>query len=267
MKLSCNVIEDLLPLYHDDICSADSKALVDEHLRDCEHCKSALSAMDGEIDLGTMDYDGQKALEGIQNTWKKSKRKALIKGIAIALAVIVLGFSAAGLLWYRTCAVFYLELAETMMEQYPQVSPEYPHEYNAPTTPGQTEEEPPLWFFPKEYFVGTSQYEYWLRLPGFLDFTGGVLSVTPTDDLGKEDIPYISLGIQFVKGQAEYIIDVIDETNDVFTVFLVDGAPKLLYTERYPSEESISQDQEILEMYYEDIQSLVNAAKDMWGLE
>ena len=100
-----------------------------------------------------------------------------------------------------------------------------------------------------------------------LVFRGGAIAVTPTGYLGKADIPYISLGIQFLQGKAEYILDVIDETSDIFTVILVDGELNLLYTERYPNEESISLDQEILEMYYEDIQSLVTAAKDMWGLE
>ena len=267
MKISCKVIEDLLPLYHDDICSAESKTLVDEHLRSCESCKLILTAMDGAFELQPEDQSGQKALEGIQSTWRKSNRKALIQGIAIALAVIILGICAAGVIWYRTQALFYLELSERMIEKYPGVSAEYPHEYLAPTTEGQTDPEPPLWFFPKEYFVGTHEYEYWLRLPGFLDFSGGAISVMPTNFESLDTQTYIGLGIQFVNGKPEYIIDVLDEANDVITILLVDGGLNLLYTERYPDEDRLAQELTVLETYYEDIQSIVTAAKDMWDLE
>ena len=42
MKISCNVIEDLLPLYVDDGVSEDSRQLVEEHLRDCPSCRKML---------------------------------------------------------------------------------------------------------------------------------------------------------------------------------------------------------------------------------
>ena len=33
MKLPCKVIEDMLPMYYDKVCSQESAALVEEHLR------------------------------------------------------------------------------------------------------------------------------------------------------------------------------------------------------------------------------------------
>ena len=38
MKLNCNVIRDLLPLYADQICSDESRELVKEHLAECGDC-------------------------------------------------------------------------------------------------------------------------------------------------------------------------------------------------------------------------------------
>ena len=35
----CKVIQDLLPLYQDDVCSEDSKKVVDEHLKECGNCR------------------------------------------------------------------------------------------------------------------------------------------------------------------------------------------------------------------------------------
>ena len=39
MKVPCSVIRDLLPLYHDSVCSPESSALMEEHLKDCEACQ------------------------------------------------------------------------------------------------------------------------------------------------------------------------------------------------------------------------------------
>ena len=39
MKITCNIIEDLLPLYVDDMVSEDSRKLVEEHLKECPACR------------------------------------------------------------------------------------------------------------------------------------------------------------------------------------------------------------------------------------
>lgn len=45
MKLSCEIIRDLLPLYAEELASADSAEAVREHLQGCEGCREALAAM------------------------------------------------------------------------------------------------------------------------------------------------------------------------------------------------------------------------------
>ena len=42
MKISCDVIRDLLPLYVEDMLSNDSKNIVDEHIEQCESCRDEL---------------------------------------------------------------------------------------------------------------------------------------------------------------------------------------------------------------------------------
>ena len=44
-KISCNVIKDLLPSYVEDICSHESKELVEEHLVGCRECQSLVEMM------------------------------------------------------------------------------------------------------------------------------------------------------------------------------------------------------------------------------
>ena len=45
MKISCDVIRDLLPLYVDEVLSNDSKTLVDEHIEQCESCRDELKKL------------------------------------------------------------------------------------------------------------------------------------------------------------------------------------------------------------------------------
>ena len=45
MKLDCEVIRDLLPLYAEHIASPASTALVEEHLESCDACREELRQM------------------------------------------------------------------------------------------------------------------------------------------------------------------------------------------------------------------------------
>ena len=50
-KLPCEVIQDLIPLYVDGVCSAKSKLYIEEHLKSCETCHNYLAEMKGEIPM------------------------------------------------------------------------------------------------------------------------------------------------------------------------------------------------------------------------
>ncbi len=39
MKITCDVIQDLMPSYIDGILSEDSRALVEEHMGTCQECR------------------------------------------------------------------------------------------------------------------------------------------------------------------------------------------------------------------------------------
>ena len=45
MKMKCSVIQDLMPSYVDEICSQDSRDMVEEHVAECEQCKAKLEQM------------------------------------------------------------------------------------------------------------------------------------------------------------------------------------------------------------------------------
>lgn len=45
MKVNCDVVRDLLPLYVEEMLSEESQQIVEEHLCDCEQCQKILAEM------------------------------------------------------------------------------------------------------------------------------------------------------------------------------------------------------------------------------
>ncbi|MHB8073179.1 zf-HC2 domain-containing protein [Desulfosporosinus fructosivorans] len=92
MKISCEIIKDLLPLYHDGVCSNDSKTMVEEHLAYCDSCKAELQAMDDELPLNNAEQNlnEAEAVKKLSRRWKKGMNKSLLKGILITIVIIAL---------------------------------------------------------------------------------------------------------------------------------------------------------------------------------
>jgi predicted anti-sigma-YlaC factor YlaD len=92
MKVSCEIIKDLLPLYHDDVCSDDSKLMVEEHLADCDSCKAELQAMDESLFISNVEQNLKEAepIKRLSRKWKKGMINSLLRGIVIAVVVIAL---------------------------------------------------------------------------------------------------------------------------------------------------------------------------------
>lgn len=97
MKLPCNVILDLLPLYHDQVCSDETKALVEEHLLSCESCKEILKSMGGELPIPKQDIESVEILKSI----KKELRTKEFKWLIFAVFVLILVLSLHNLLAYK----------------------------------------------------------------------------------------------------------------------------------------------------------------------
>ena len=85
MKLSCDVIQDLLPLYHDGVCSEESKTIVEEHIATCAACKDMLHGLREESAPDTVD--AASILKNIGKAWKRHLKKAWLKGLAVAFLI------------------------------------------------------------------------------------------------------------------------------------------------------------------------------------
>ncbi|MFE5429283.1 zf-HC2 domain-containing protein [Peribacillus simplex] len=98
-KISCNIVKDMLPLYHDNVCSKDSKKMVEEHLSECDSCKSELDRIRDDIKIPKKEIEKNKidgkVIKNISMMWNRSRVKSFIKGViisALLISLIILGY-------------------------------------------------------------------------------------------------------------------------------------------------------------------------------
>ncbi len=79
--ISCEIIQDILPLYHDEVCSEASKRMIEEHIKHCNECEKVLNALNKTDAFDEMTLESTEVLE---RHAKREKNVALITGIVIA---------------------------------------------------------------------------------------------------------------------------------------------------------------------------------------
>lgn len=100
-RIPCNVNKDLLPLYVDDVCSEESKDLVEEHLSECEECQNYYDALKEGIPKEAVEKDRealfseekmrQAAVSIIKDIKKQiSNRRVRTACITAAIALILI---------------------------------------------------------------------------------------------------------------------------------------------------------------------------------
>ena len=74
-KISCDIIQDMLPLYYDEVCSADSRKMIEEHLQECEKCSNIFQKLKTECVVDTKENAEsiQSSVMGkMAHSWKRS---------------------------------------------------------------------------------------------------------------------------------------------------------------------------------------------------
>ena len=86
IRYECELIQDLLPLYQDNVCSNSSKIAVEEHLRECEGCRTVMQQ------LKSTSYDEilSKEKNDILDTHaKKERRRSTTIGLVTAGVLMI----------------------------------------------------------------------------------------------------------------------------------------------------------------------------------
>jgi len=114
MKITCEIIADLLPLYYDGVCSENSRKCVEEHLAECATCKEMLEKMSIVKYDNTLKSERQ---EVVLHHTRTIKRKSLVAGIGVAsvLCIPVLITMVINLVTGHALDWFFIVLTSLMM--------------------------------------------------------------------------------------------------------------------------------------------------------
>lgn len=88
-KLDYHVVEDLLPLYNEDLVSEKTKEQVEEHLNSCSSCYKKWKSMQENIQ-NSFDTD-QKDLDYLKTIRKKQNTKRFLLACLVSLLSLSLG--------------------------------------------------------------------------------------------------------------------------------------------------------------------------------
>ena len=85
MNTPCDLIRDLIPLYHDEICSQDSRKLVEDHVAGCAYCKGYLDGFRAAPVLQEEELKELGDLQAVQERWLKERKKVFFKRISLCV--------------------------------------------------------------------------------------------------------------------------------------------------------------------------------------
>ena len=85
MNTSCEIILDLIPLYLDDVCSEDSKRIVEKHISECESCRREFSGMKHEIKTASQFPSEENIFK--KTSWTITKKQLITASGIFATAL------------------------------------------------------------------------------------------------------------------------------------------------------------------------------------
>lgn len=86
--INCEIIQDLMPLYADDLISPSGKALVEQHTQDCPQCRSLLRSMVAPVEPEPAK-DESAYLKAIARQKKRQTRRTVLLCMLPVLVVIL----------------------------------------------------------------------------------------------------------------------------------------------------------------------------------
>ena len=95
MKNKCNIIRDILPLYVEDMVSADTSAFVEEHLEKCAECRAELEDMKKSNGLEKNNVsveDEVMPLKAIKKKWYRQLNLIMI--VCVLATAFITGIGA-----------------------------------------------------------------------------------------------------------------------------------------------------------------------------
>ena len=239
MKLCCNVVEDMLPMYFDGVCSEESAEMVEAHLKDCPRCSRVLSDLQSAISVQSAVVDDIKPLKEIKKKWKNRKWIYIGRGICIALAALFLVTAVVIGMWYFSYAKYYHRLTRDMERN-----------SNAEVT-----------ITSAEYSLVKDGYRFDVNMPFFLSKSAFVRVI---NDDGLILFFYPEVG-----GEYSFWFYITDSDNHAYSVYLKSNMTADFENHKFPvrSEKEQAHIQQVLYDRQDDIVAMLNAVYELWGID
>lgn len=84
-EIPCEVVQDLLPLYHDGVVSQVTGEIVKHHLDGCDECRTEYEALSAELPQGGNDSEGARS--GFAAMVRRMKKKKILVNVIVAAVV------------------------------------------------------------------------------------------------------------------------------------------------------------------------------------
>ena len=90
MNKDCSIVQDLLPLYAEDLLREETKEYVDEHLAQCEACRAELDALKADVKPASVSA---QPLRDLKRQLQRKRLTAVLLAVALALTLATAGFA------------------------------------------------------------------------------------------------------------------------------------------------------------------------------
>lgn len=90
MNKDCSIVQDLLPLYAEDMLREGTKEYVDGHLAQCEACRAELAALKADVTPAPVNA---QPLRSLKKQLRRKKFTAVLLAVALALTLATAGFA------------------------------------------------------------------------------------------------------------------------------------------------------------------------------
>lgn len=90
MNKDCSIVQDLLPLYAEDMLREGTKEFVDAHLAQCEACRAELDALKADVTPAPVNA---QPLRSLKKQLRRKKVTAVLLAVTLALTLATAGFA------------------------------------------------------------------------------------------------------------------------------------------------------------------------------
>ena len=90
MNKDCSIVQDLLPLYAEDLLREETKKYVDEHLAQCEACRAELDALKADVKPASVSA---QPLRNLKRQLQRKRLTAVLLAVTLALTLATAGFA------------------------------------------------------------------------------------------------------------------------------------------------------------------------------